>query len=149
VGPTSSVSASTTVRPSTTTTLMPPVPTGDFTGRPLGRPGCAPASPIDASEVPATSSDSEAWGLLFGVPKVGDLKIAWRMTGSGDLQVTATSPSGATVAPAWGPEAHGGSNWDRPGDEWGTGWVFDQPGCWQLHLARDVGSADVWLEVSA
>jgi hypothetical protein len=126
------------------------MPTGDFSGLALGRPGCKPASPIAASEVPATSSDAEAWGLLFGVPKAGpELKIAWRMTGSGELHTTATSPKGTVVAPAWGPEAHGGSNWDRPGDEWGTGWVFDEPGCWRIHLARDSGSADVWLDVPA
>ena len=47
---------------------------------------------------------------------------------------------------AWGPEEHGGSNYDRPGREWGTGFVLDAIGCWQLTFATDTTEASVWLE---
>ncbi|MFB9840476.1 hypothetical protein, partial [Actinoallomurus acaciae] len=48
---------------------------------------------------------------------------------------------------AWGPEAHGGSSYQRPGDEWGAGYRFDRPGCWDLHAVRGTATADVWIEV--
>ena len=53
-------------------------------------------------------------------------------------------------APArWGPEAHGQSNWDRPGGEWGTGVVFDRPGGRHLQAQREGVRGDVWLDVIA
>ena len=33
------------------------------------------------------------------------------------------------------------------GNEWGTGYLFDVPGCWHLHLQRSGARADVWLSV--
>jgi len=64
------------------------------------------------------------------------LKIVWRVTGSGDARFSATGP-GSTVTPAWGPEPHGGSTFQYPGDEWGTGFAFPAPGCWTVHVTRD------------
>jgi hypothetical protein len=75
------------------------------------------------------------------------VKIVWRMTGSGPLQLSAISPHGKAVPLKWGPEAHGGSNYDRPGDEWGAGYQFTTAGCWHLHAQRTIGSADLWLRV--
>jgi hypothetical protein len=69
------------------------------------------------------------------------------MTGDGDLSVTYFAPDGRPGVLTFGPEAHGGSNYDRPGSEWGTGFLFDAAGCWHIHLARTVGSGDVWLGV--
>ena len=40
---------------------------------------------------------------------------------------------------------HSGSTYDRPGDEWGTGFLFDEPGCWHIHLQRTVRAGDVWM----
>jgi hypothetical protein len=92
--------------------------------------------------------DGELWALIFGnypARQDREIKIAWRMTGDGPLTLHATGPRGRRVAPLWGPEEHAGSNWDRPGDEWGSGWRFPQPGCWTVHLVRgsDQGTAGI------
>jgi hypothetical protein len=85
------------------------------------------------------------WALLFPTrpeTSAGDeIKIVFRITGSGALSIDATGPDGTTVGPAWGPEIHSGSNFDHPGDEWGTGWVFPTPGCWVIGAKRTGGSA--------
>ena len=118
-GMTTSAASATT---STTTTLVQPVASGDFSGRALGRPGCKPASPISASEVPATSSDAEAWGLLFGVPKAGEeLKVAWHMTGSGDLRATATSPGERWSLRCGYPRCTAARTGTDRATKWGTG----------------------------
>jgi hypothetical protein len=46
---------------------------------------------------------------------------------------------------AWAPEAHGGSNRNKPGQEWGAGYVFSAPGCWDLRADRGSAYADVWI----
>ncbi len=82
--------------------------------------------------------------------RAGDeVKIVWRMTGSGDLTATATDPSGHPAKLTFGPEPHGGSTYTRPGDEWGTGYLFSDAGCWHLHFARDHATAEVWVMVLA
>ncbi|WP_193205901.1 hypothetical protein [Microbispora sitophila] len=93
---------------------------------------------------------AEVWGLMFApLPFAAgrEVKIVWRMTGEGPLRVTAALPDGTAARPTWGPEAHGGSTWHRPGQEWGTGFVFPKPGCWEITLTRDRGSGTVWLPV--
>jgi hypothetical protein len=82
---------------------------------------------------------------LVASPRI--VKIVWRMTGSGPLKLAAYDPHGRHIALAWGPEAHGGSNYQRPGEEWGTGYRFRRPGCYHLTARRVEGSADVWLQV--
>ncbi|GAA4586966.1 hypothetical protein GCM10023194_34590 [Planotetraspora phitsanulokensis] len=97
-----------------------------------------------------TSPDAELWALPFAaVPfKRGEeVKIVWRMTGSGPLVVGATLPDGTKATLAWGPQQHSGSNWKRPGEEWGTGLVFPKKGCWKVHLTRTAGQGDVWFAV--
>jgi hypothetical protein len=82
--------------------------------------------------------------------RVGEqIKIVWRMTGRGPLLATAMSPSGAPTPLTFGPDEHSGSNYQRPGDEWGTGYLFTKPGCWHLHFARDDTQADVWFAIVA
>ncbi|MET8990283.1 hypothetical protein ABZW49_32940 [Nonomuraea wenchangensis] len=102
-------------------------------------------------EVRGTGEGVELWGLLFGevpVRRGVEVKIVWRMTGEGPLRkVEATLPDGARARLAWGPEEHGGSNWQRPGQEWGTGFVFPKRGCWKVELTRDRGKGHVWLRV--
>lgn len=123
---------------------------------PLGARGCRPASPVRTAanslpEVQGTATAGQLWGLLFhtGAFRVGDeVKIVWRMTGRGDLHLTATAAAGVRKPLAWGPEPHSGSNYHRPGDEWGAGYRFTQSGCWNLHAARDDTAADVWLWVT-
>jgi hypothetical protein len=119
---------------------------------------CDAATPIgtgpesDGPEVQGIGTDATLYGLVFlthpaPVRDGDELKIVWRMTGQGDLTVTSTSPTGAAGVLTFGPEPHTGSSYNRPGDEWGTGFLFDEPGCWQIHLQRTVGSADVWIDV--
>ncbi|WP_433438539.1 hypothetical protein [Nonomuraea sp. CA-141351] len=102
-------------------------------------------------EVRGTAQDAELWGLLFapGPPLAShkEIKIVWRMTGEGPLRVTATLPDGTSAKLAWGPEQHDGSSWHRPGEEWGTGFVFPKGGCWKIQLTRTRGSGYVWLSV--
>jgi len=105
-----------------------------------------------ANEIRGVSHDAQLWGLALGPghvpPRVGDeLKIVWRMTGRGPLQVAFIAPTGRARPLVFGPEAHSASSYHRPGDEWGTGFRFVTRGCWHIHLARDNASADVWLNV--
>ncbi|MER6942849.1 hypothetical protein ABT294_02385 [Nonomuraea sp. NPDC000554] len=102
-------------------------------------------------EVRGVATDAELWGLLFApVPfrRGEEIKIVWRMTGEGPLKVTATLPDGTRARRVFGPEQHSGSTWERPGEEWGTGFAFPKKGCWKLELTRTRGSGYVWLPVS-
>ncbi|GAA4498848.1 hypothetical protein GCM10023191_044720 [Actinoallomurus oryzae] len=142
--------------------VVPSVPAAAGATGPDGRPGCAPPSPIGTlppvsgggPEVRGTGHGAGLWGLIMVRPRsplirAGDeAKIVWRMTGTGDLQLSAIGPDGRSRKLAWGPEAHGGSSYHRPGEEWGAGYRFDRPGCWDLHAVRGTASADVWLKVA-
>ena len=152
-GTTSDRSAATTARssPSVTTAATPaPVPPTSGDGRACDQ------TPIDTSalpEVQGVGHDATIYGLVFLTHpepvRVGDeLKIVWRMTGQGDLSVSYFAPDGRPGVLTFGPEAHGGSTYQRPGDEWGTGFSFDAAGCWRIHLARSVGSGDVWIAIA-
>jgi hypothetical protein len=105
------------------------------------------------NELHGASTNAELWGLVLGPghvpPHIGDeLKIVWRMTGSGPLRVAFAAPDGSPHPLVFGPEAHAaGSSFHRPGDEWGTGFRFDARGCWHIHLARNDTTGDVWLDV--
>ena len=134
--------------PAVTTTPYPTPSLG-----PLGQPGCKPASPFSSMELQGTPEErgTSLYGLAFvrsDEPlRVGvDIKVAWRMTGKGDLTVRLIDPDGHPKALAWGPEAHGGSTYHRPGDEWGTGFKLDQPGCWEIRMSRDTSHASVWID---
>src|SRR5690606_33226988 len=100
-------------------------------GGPDGAPGCRPASPVaryggdGRPEVRATGRGIRARGLLMspkGWPPLRadqELKIVWRVTGEGPLRAAATGPDGRDRPITWGPESHGGSSFQRPGQEWG------------------------------
>lgn len=112
-----------------------------------------------------TSDDIEVWGLFYpssivdleGNPIVIDIfevfgsedtgprrrtKIVWRATGEGEFSVEAHGPTGGVVQPFF-LEEHGGSNWGRPGGEWGTLWEFSEPGCWTFVVRRGEDSAEI------
>ena len=127
---------------------------------PFGAAGCVPASPIRIAgasgfpEVQATpSGGTGAYGLVMtddAVPLRASrsvVKVVWRITGEGSLRVGLTDPSGRAVPLVWGPEAHGGSTYTRPGQEWGTGFRVTSIGCWRIRLERGSGRADVWFDV--
>jgi hypothetical protein len=138
-----------------------PTPTPSLTITGPTAPGlknCQPASPIDNSsvgpEVQGTGVNAEFWGLLestSGIPPVAatEVKIVWRMTGSGDFTIVALVPNSMNVPPSQGPSEHLGSNWNRPGDEWGTVFTFPVAGCWDLHATRDNAFGNVWLKIVA
>jgi hypothetical protein len=120
------------------------------------KPSCATPSRFGLggadNEIRGTSRDASLWGLAVGPgrvpPRVGDeLKIVWRMTGTGPLRVTFRAPDGTVRPLVFGPEAHSASTFDRPGDEWGSGFRFSTAGCWHIHFARADTSGDVWLDV--
>ena len=100
----------------------------------------------------ASATGGEVNALVFGSlpPRAGsELKIVWRVTGDGDLTVSAERPDGSAGVLTFGPQAHSGSNFSRPGDEWGTGFLFDVPGCWQLEVRRGEVHARVPVQVVA
>jgi hypothetical protein len=105
------------------------------------------------NEIHGASTVATVWGLALGPhlpPHAGEeLKIVWRMTGSGPLRVVFAAPDGTARPLAFGPEPHSASSFKRPGDEWGTGFRFDTAGCWHIHLMRADTSGDVWLDVAA
>lgn len=124
--------------------------------------GCSPTDSSKAEECEqsprrdpdlafeATAQGGEAWALPIGpVPPSSneDWKVVWRVTGEGDLRVEALDPDGVSHAPIAGPIRHDSSNFDRPGDEWGTFFRFTTPGCWELSVQRDAVAASVRLLV--
>ena len=90
-------------------------------------------------EVAGEGDGAEMWALLWEEPPWGvnhDVKVVWRMAGSGEFTVQALGPRGESVAPTQGPTPHAGSNWDRPGEEWGTFFSLPDDGCWVLEASR-------------
>ena len=125
---------------------------------PFGAADCTPASPLatSASGFPevrgTTTTGTSLYALVMPEHNIplrahDNVKIVWRMTGAGALSLVPTAPDGTERSPAWGPEAHDGSNYQRPGAEWGSGFVFATPGCWHIHATRTDSSADVWLPI--
>ncbi|WP_091293872.1 hypothetical protein [Amycolatopsis xylanica] len=113
---------------------------------------CAhPPAYADGHGVQATSAGGTIYALFFtgdeGVIAGVESKIVWRITGTGPARFSATGPNFQSVTPTWGPEGHGGSTFNHPGEEWGTGFVFPKPGCWTIHVARDGVSGSLSLPV--
>ncbi|TQS44790.1 hypothetical protein [Cryptosporangium phraense] len=114
---------------------------------------CPPDARIDGLQQRTGAGDGAALAAMFfpTAPELHagtEIKIVWRMTGRGALTMSATGPDQGRTTPAWGPEPHGGSNFDAPGDEWGTGWVFPTPGCWTVHARRTEGTARLTVRVA-
>jgi hypothetical protein len=133
----------------------------------LGAPGCRPPSPLaafgrDLPESAGRLSRASVWALFFppSGTKLGqghravfrnlvgrNMKVVFRVTGSGVASFAAIAPDGSRHRPIDGPTRHGDSTWDRPGDEWGMVFRFDEPGCWRLQVSRRGGTGDAWLVV--
>lgn len=117
------------------------------------------AEPVLGVEAQANSTTGhEVWALFFNtwplgpgepvrIPVDEEVKIVWRSTGEGPFAVEANGPGTETIDPVWGPDPHGGSNWDRPGEEWGTGWLFPAIGCWTFDVSRGDQVAQMVAEV--
>jgi hypothetical protein len=94
-------------------------------------------------------SDGELWALpFFEAAHVNeDEKIVWRITGESDeFHAQAQNEEGKILTPIW-TEYHGGSNWQRPGQEWGTGFNFPTRGCWKITITRGETTGEIALEV--
>jgi hypothetical protein len=142
------------VRPSAVKRPVPPA--SSFV--PPGQAGCLPPSPANAQsrEARGTSTTTEVWAFVEGgtfadasaavlTNAVGrEIKILWKLTGgTGDPIFTLIAPDGSRTAVAHG--APHGSSWERPGDEWGSAFLFGDTGCWQIHVERGAAVGDVWL----
>ena len=124
----------------------------------LGNPGCKPGAAFHGlggadgpPEVGLDSSRGSVWALFFNPvpPRAGEeIKVVWRMTGTGDFTFRVSDVDGKTTPLLWGPEGHGSSSWNHPGNEVGTGFKFPHAGCWDIHLAKANTDADLWLEVA-
>lgn len=93
----------------------------------------------------------EVWALLFfdTAHAREDEKIVWRITGEGDtFDAQAQSEAGTIIQPIW-KEYHGGSNWQRPGQEWGTGFNFPASGCWTITVTRGETTGTISLDVQS
>lgn len=123
----------------------------------VGDAGCQPPTPVTTSptgmaEARGTGNDVAAWALLWEVPpwRTGqEVKVVWRMPGTGEFRVVARDERGEIVDPLRGPTPHLDSNWDRPGDEWGTFFALPSPGCWTLEASRDDVVSRVFVVVEA
>lgn len=130
----------------------------------LGGSGCAPASPrnregtgFGATEVFGTSVGAQLWALGAGQPSADEAtlhgvvgketKIIFRMTSGVPSVFYSVAPDGTRAPPLWGPSAHLSSNWNRPGAEWGAGFVFTAPGCWRLHAGSPPAQGDIWISI--
>jgi hypothetical protein len=95
------------------------------------------------------------WGLIMAdgpdnpLHVNEDVKIVWRVTGSGALHLVTLDPDGRAHPLQWGPDPHLSSSYTRPGDEWGAGYRLTQPGCRTLRAIRGTTSANVWLNIAA
>jgi len=150
-----------TTSPSVTSSPSPqpvatPRPTATVASAAAAPGGCRPTTVASNKatgfpEAQGKATGGQLWALFFFDPTTvhvkQELKIVWRMTGSGTFHIIGRSEGGKQVKPVWGPEDHGGSNWDRPGYEWGTGFSFPTPGCWNLHTTRNDVAGDIWLIV--
>jgi hypothetical protein len=154
----SATDRATSAAPRATSVTTVPTTQSQSTVRRFSAARCRPPSPAKPwrpagggtglTEVHGTARGAELWGLVFApvpLPVGQEVKIVWRMTGDGPLQSSVTRSNGTPARRTFGPEEHGGSTWDRPGQEWGTGFVFSKAGCWNFHLARTSGVGDVWL----
>lgn len=135
-----------------------------FGGRGAADPVCEPdtieTEPVLGPEAQASSDmGMDAWALFFAtypmpegepirIPEDREIKIVWRVTGAGDFAIEASGPNGLAIAPAWGPDLHSSSSWERPGDEWGTGWTFPQPGCWTFLVQRGQAQAVLRVDIT-
>jgi len=110
--------------------------------------GCQPPSPITSDGTEGVAPRASLWALGTVVTANTSTKIIWRMTGVGALRLYAEAEDGTRIAPDWMQQHTGGSTFNKPGDEWGSGFTFPKAGCWRIHAMRDTTAGDVWLQVA-
>ena len=123
---------------------------------PLGAPFCHPASPSGAfpAETYGTATGGTVWAWFMAAypPQAGiEDKTVWRLDGPnayGSPTFTLVGPAGQLGRLTWGPEEHLGSNWNRPGHEFGTGLLFPTAGCWDVQVTLGQLTGDVFVVVN-
>ena len=134
------------------TTTEPPIAHDDpQSARTSSPPAQGSTAGVPGTQVRAESATLEVWALLYEPSpwKAGqEVKVVWRATGAGSFAVTAVGPESQRVAPIAGPTAHYGSNWERPGDEWGTFFRLDESGEWVLQVQRGSDTASLPITVT-
>jgi hypothetical protein len=92
-----------------------------------------------------------AWFMAAYPPTAGtEDKTVWRLDGPdafGQPAFALRGPAGQSGRLTFGPEEHGGSSWDRPGHEFGTGLLFPAGGCWDVHVTVGTLVGDVYVLV--
>jgi hypothetical protein len=130
--------------------ITPSVPVSD-TPQTTCQPSLIQKSENSFPEIQGTmKSEGQVWALLFFDTAYAneDKKIVWRITGSGEeFHAQAQNENGKVILPIWGPDYHGGSSWERPGQEWGTGFNFPEPGCWTITVTRGETTGEIVLDV--
>lgn len=100
----------------------------------------------------ATGGTVWSWFMQAYPPQAGVVdKTVWRLdiaNASGSPDFTLIGPAGQPGHLNSGPEEHGGSTWNRPGREFGTGLVFPEAGCWDVHVSLGNLSGDVYVVVT-
>jgi len=95
-------------------------------------------------------TDGELWALLFFGTAITEVenKIVWRITGTGETPTfEAEHEDGTVIDPFWGPQFHEDSTWERPGDEWGTSFIFPKSGCWVITVTSGPTVGEIVLDV--
>lgn len=110
-------------------------------------------APTATREIKGTQSGkSELWALIDGpFPPVRsgvDMKVIVKVAGSGPMSTYADGPEQVQLLPDWGPQPHTGSSWNRPGDEWGSGFTFSEPGCWNIRVVRGTTRGSIPITVA-
>ncbi len=122
------------------------------TAAPMQPPTCAQTQVLRTGDIRGQAAGATLWALpMAPLPfDAGrEVKIVWRMTGSGPPEFTVTDPGDGEDPDAlqWGPEEHLSSSWHRPGDEWGTGFRFAGPGCWHITVRRGDAAGSIAVRV--
>ena len=106
----------------------------------------APEAPCGSPVNGELQGTGSLWALFFPpdgqqapVEAGKETKIVWKIGGSGAFTVGATGPDAASATMVWGPDPHDASSWDRPGTEYGTGFLLPKAGCWTFTAQRASG----------
>jgi hypothetical protein len=134
-----------------TATHVPATPTP----YPLGAAGCHPASPSGdfPAEIYGTAVNGTVWAWFMWSypPRAGmEDKTVWRLDGAntqGTPSFSLLGPDGQ-VGRLTGLQEHGGSTWNRPGVEYGSGLLFPAAGCWDVRVTMGQLHGDVYVVVN-
>lgn len=76
-----------------------------------------------------------------------EAKFAVKVDGTGFPTIELTGPDGASPLEQVFPNAVQSSSWDRPGDEYIISPTVPTPGCWELRIIRERGSASLVVRI--